>query len=66
MTVSVLHRFLSQVGTVDSAQQRKELFGSDSTAGDPSPADKQSPSDPLQETAAANLTGSCTSVKKTE
>jgi hypothetical protein len=30
--ISLLHRFLTQVGTVDSAQQRKELFDPDSKA----------------------------------
>lgn len=59
-------RFLIQVGTVDSAEQRKELFGPNGTAGNTSQAEKQSTSDPLQETAAAAITRTATGIKKTE
>lgn len=66
MTSSVLRRFLTQVGTVDTAQQRKELFGTNGVGGSTSEADKQPASDPLQEATPATISSTSTGIKKIE
>ncbi|BDA42168.1 hypothetical protein COCOBI_03-0530 [Coccomyxa sp. Obi] len=60
----LINWFLTQIGTVDSAQQRKELFGPNGAAGSTSQADKQPASDPLQETAPATISSTSTGIKK--
>ncbi|CAL8468145.1 g7684 [Coccomyxa elongata] len=62
----LINWFLTQVGTVDTAQQRNELFGPSGVAGSLSLAEKQPASDPLQEATPATIISTSTGIKKTE